>query len=181
MSSYFQNVDGLSSGAETMADGMTRADGFTVKLISPPTNETKLTSRLFHHGRDTGQDLPGAILEASLKANNEWLLFLTHDIPFEESLEICLLGSNFEVLDRATLMAPNATGSFENLRILSEQRVRFRFLGKGFWELELLKKPGFRLRLMGEPLGAVRPFGFSRRFTLSCIREGLNALGVAPG
>jgi hypothetical protein len=67
-------------------------------------------------------------LEASLKADNEWLLFLTHDIPFEEGLEICALGSNFEVLDRATLMAPNATGGFEDLQILSEQRVRFRFL-----------------------------------------------------
>jgi len=150
---------------------VTRADGFTVKVISPPTNETKPTCRLFHHGRDTGRDLPGVVLEASLKVNNEWLLFLTHDIPFEESLEICLLASNFEALDRATLMAPNATGSFEDLQILSEQRMRFRFLGKGFWELELLKKPAFRLPLMSEPLGVVRPFGFSRRFVLSCKRE----------
>ncbi len=145
---------------------MTRADGFTVKLMSTPTNETEPICRLFHHGRDTGQDLPGAVLEVSLKADNEWLFFLTHDIPFEESLEICVLGSNFEVLDRATLMAPNATGSFEDLQILSEQRVRFRFLGKGFWELELLKTPGFRLPLMSEPLGVVRRIGFSRRFVL---------------
>jgi len=145
---------------------MTCADGFTVKLISPATNETEPTCRLFHQGWDTCQDLPGTVLEASLKADNEWLLFLTHDIPFEESLEICVLGSNFEVLDRAALMAPNATGGFEDLQILSEQRVRFRFLGKGFWELELLKKPGFRLPLMSEPLGVVRPFGFSRRFAL---------------
>jgi len=150
---------------------MTRIDGFTVKLISPSTNETKPTCRLFHHGRDTGQDLPGVVLEASLKVNNEWLLFLTHDIPFEESLEICLLGSNFEALDRATLMAPNATGSFEDLQILSEQRMRFRFLGKGFLEREWLKETAFRLPLMSEPLGVVRPFGFSRRFALSCIRE----------
>jgi hypothetical protein len=64
-------------------------------------------------------------------------------------------------------MAPNATGSFEGLQILSDQRVRFRFLGERFWELELLKKPSFRLPLMSEPLGVVRPFGFSRRFTLS--------------
>jgi hypothetical protein len=125
---------------------VTRADGFTVKLISPASNETERACRLFHDGRDTNQDLPGAV--------------------FEESLEICVLGSNFEVLDRATLMAPNATGKFGDLQILSEERVRFRFLGEGFWELELLKKPGFRLPLMSEPLGVVRPFGFSRRFAL---------------
>ena len=145
---------------------MTCADGFTVKLISPPTNETEPTCRLFHHGRDTNQELLGAVLEASLQANNEWLLFLTYDIPFEESLEIYVLGPNFEVLDRATLMAPYTTGEFEDLQILSERQVRFRFLGKGFWELELLKKPGFRLPLMSEPLGVVRPFGFSRRFAI---------------
>ena len=77
-----------------------------------------------------------------------------------------MLGSNFEVVDRATLMVPNATGGFEDLQILSEQRLSFRFLGKGFWELELLNKPGFRLPLMSDPLGVVRPLGFSRRFAL---------------
>jgi hypothetical protein len=146
---------------------MTIADGFTLTVVFPSTNEAEPICRLFFHGRDTGQDLPGAILEAALRADQEWLLFLTHDIPFEESLEICLLDSSFKVLDRATLMALNATGNFENLQILSDQRVRFHFLGKGFWELELLKRSGFRLPLVSEPLGMVRSFGFSRRFILS--------------
>ncbi len=54
---------------------MTRADGFALKVISPPTNEAEPISRLFYQGRATGQDLPGAVLESSLRASQEWLLF----------------------------------------------------------------------------------------------------------
>lgn len=150
---------------------MTSVDGFAVKLISSPTNETEPICRLFYQGHDTGQNLQGAVLEVALKTDSKWLLFLTHDVPFEETLDIYLLNVNFETLDRASLTAPNATASFDNLRILSERRVCFTFLGKGFWELELLDRPGFRLPLIGEPLGVARPFGFSRHFLLSRIRS----------
>jgi hypothetical protein len=82
--------------------------------------------------------------------------------------------ANFSVRDRATLLAPNATGSFESLQIVSDRRVRFNFLGQRGWELDLLKKAVFRLPLVGEPLGVVRPFGFSRRFALSRTRDRWN-------
>jgi hypothetical protein len=150
---------------------MIRADGFAVRVLSPPTNEAEPICRLSYQGRDTGRDLPAAVLEAALEVDGEWLLFLTHDVPFEETLGIFLLGSNFDVLDRVALMAPNATGAFKSLRILSDRRVRFNFLGEQGWELELMKKPAFRLPLVSEPLGVVRPFGFSRRFALSRTRE----------
>jgi hypothetical protein len=150
---------------------MIGADGFAVRVSSPPTNEAEPVCRLFYQGRDTGRDLPGAVLEAALEVGGEWLLFLTHDVPFEETLGIFLLGSNFNVLDRVALLAPNATGSFEDLQILSDRCVRFNFIGKEGWELELMTKPGFRLPLVSEPLGVVRPFGFSRRFALSRTPE----------
>jgi hypothetical protein len=150
---------------------MIPADGFSVRPVLAPTNTVVPTCRLFYQGRDTSRDLAGAVLEASFQAGGEWLLFLTHDVPFEEALEIFLLGANFNVFDRASLLAPNATGAFRDLQILSDRCVRFNFIGKGGWELKLLERPAFRLPLIGEPLGVVRPFGFSRRFTLSRTRN----------
>jgi hypothetical protein len=150
--------------------GMIPVNGFAIKPVSPPTNNAVPRCRLFYQGQDTGRELTGAFLEASVQAGNEWLLFLTHDVPFEETLEIVLLDRSFEVLDRASLIAPNATGAFRDLQILSDRCVRFNFIGQEAWELKLLERPGFRLPLIGEPFGVVRPFGFSRRFALSKAR-----------
>ncbi|HLJ64501.1 MAG TPA: hypothetical protein VKT70_10370 [Stellaceae bacterium] len=84
----------------------------------------------------------------------------------EESQEIFLLNARFEVLDRAILLWPYASGTFADLTILSQTKVRFAFLGPGVWELELFDAPRLRLPFFSEPLGTYRPFGFSRRFRL---------------
>ena len=148
-------------------DEMKVVQTFSTKLLSPPTERSAPVSRLIFQGRDTGLELPGATLETSLEVGFGWLLFLTHDIPFEEGLEICLVGANFELLDRAALLPFNATGNFGSLEIVSDRILRFRFTGKGLWQLELLDHPGFRLPLLSEPFEATRPFGFTRRFILA--------------
>jgi hypothetical protein len=150
---------------------MTKADGFSVKACSPSAGDKPPTCQLFYKGHDTGTRLPGALLEASFRVGDEWLLFLTDDIPFEESLEICLLDSKFQVADRATLAAPYAAGNFADLKVLSNHRLQFRFLGQGVWRLELLPDAAFRLPFVSEPLGVTRPFGFSRRFVLSHLED----------
>lgn len=148
---------------------MTLVDDFTVQVKVPSTNETSPVFRLFYQERDTGIDLPVAVLEASLAVEAGWLLFLTEDIPFEEGLQICLLGHHLELLDRASLTSFNSTGNFSDLCVISPRSVRFQFIGAGEWQLELLDKPGFRIPLVSEPLGVVRPLGFSRHFALSRI------------
>jgi hypothetical protein len=146
---------------------VTPVDGFTIAPERRLGDDAAPSSRLFHHGRDTGRRLAGAILEASLRVEGGWLFFLTHDVPFEETLEIYLLDAGYALLDRAGVAMPYAAGLFGDLQVLSDRRLRFRFLGEARWHLELLKKPQLRLPLIGEPRGVSRRFGFRRRFSLS--------------
>jgi len=139
----------------------------SISLLTPPSSDAEPTCRLFHNGRDTSLILPGATLEAAIELPHGWLVFLTHDIPYEEGLEICLVSSTFELLDRATLAAPYSTGAFENLEITSPTSLCFDFLGERPWQLDLLENPRFRLPVFTEPLGVQRPFGFKRHFLLN--------------
>jgi hypothetical protein len=143
------------------------ADGFSLLPVSAQQENSIPQSRLLFKGAETGLQVPGAVLEAAMEKDSGWLLFLTHDVPFEEGLEICLLNASFQLLDRATLAAPNVTAEFKDLVIAGERIVEFRFLGSRTWTLTLLESAGFRIPLISEPLGVVRPFGFSRRFVLS--------------
>jgi hypothetical protein len=151
---------------------VTPVDGFTIAPEHPLADDAATSSRLFHHGRDTGRRLTGAILEACLRVEGGWLFFLTHDVPFEGGLEIYLLDAGYALLDRAGLALPYAAGLFGELQVLSDRRLRFRFMGEAFWHLELLEKPQLRLPLIGEPLGVSRRFGFRRRFALSRVGAG---------
>ena len=143
------------------------AGGLSLKMVTEAGDRTIPQSRLFYRDVDLNLQLPGAVLEAVIQTNSEWLLFLTHDVPYEEGLEICLLDERFQLLDRATIAAPNVTAAFEHLEIVSDRKVRFEFLGKRAWTASLLKGTSFRLPLLTEPLGVSRSFGLCRRFAIS--------------
>jgi hypothetical protein len=113
--------------------------------------------------------LPGAALEAGFAAGDGWLILLTHDVPYEEALEICLVSSGFELLDRATLSHPYATATLANLEILPPRRIRFDFLGERRWEVEVLEGPALRVPFFSEPAGVQRPIGFTRRFRVGQV------------
>jgi hypothetical protein len=148
-------------------------DRLSIERISAAAEGALPRCRLRCGGQPTGCTLIGAQLEASVGASGEWLVFLTHDVPFEEALEIYLLDASFNIRDRATLQARYATGAFGNLQILDDRRLCFRFLGDGFWQLELLRKQGLRVPLFSEPFGVSRPFGFLRHFVISRRLRGL--------
>lgn len=130
-------------------------------------------SRLLRHGEDTGTVVPGVVLEAQLALNGGWLLFTTHDIPFEEGLDITLLDGSCAITDAAALFGAYTTGVFRNLVIVSDDTVVFDFFGQRSWRVRLFDKPQFRLPLpwLVEPVGVHRKFGFSRRFAVSEVRR----------
>lgn len=148
---------------------MRRAPELSVILISPASSESEPVCRLLHESRDTGLTLPGAILEAAFAAGDGWLVLLTHDVPYEEGLEICLVSAGFELLDRATLAHPYATAMLKNLEASPPARLRFDFLGERRWEVELLDGPSARVPFFSEPTGVLRPFGLTRRFRVGHV------------
>ena len=100
-------------------------------------------SALWRDGKDTGIVIPGRVLEAAYDAGGQALLFVTHDIPYEEQLEILLIDPQYEIIDRATLGRTYATGSFVPGAIAGADVVSFQFFGGPPWEVRLRTKSGF--------------------------------------
>ncbi len=128
-------------------------------------------SFLIRDGADTGIVVPGCILEAQYSARGETLLFITHDIPFEECLEIILLTDSGTIADRASLSGAYATGNFRDAKPSGPDTIEFEFFGGHCWRVRLLPRPSFRLPMFSsEPAGVHRPFGWTRKFIVEAAR-----------
>jgi hypothetical protein len=136
------------------------------------TNEEP-RARLVRRGQDTGTVVPGAVLEAQIALEDGWLLFITHDAPFEEVLDIVLLDRSCRTVDMASLFWPYTTGTFRNLTLASKDTVVFDFFGHHRWRVKLFERPRFRLPLplLVEPIGVHRKFGFKRHFAVGELKE----------
>lgn len=135
-----------------------RVEGEGEADSAPPASE------ILVDGRATGRVISGALLEAAVEAGENWLLFLTDDVPYEDALSIHLLDTRWHLLDSALLGAAYCTGSFGALRLEPPDKVRFRFIGDTDWTLEILPRREFRLPFVRDATGVSRKFGFSRHF-----------------
>lgn len=140
-------------------------DRFTLRQFAEGEQEAP-TSELLDQARATGTVVKGVILEAAVAWNDCFVLFVTDDIPFEDSLHIQLLDARLRPLDSASLSAMYSTGSFSALRLLPPNRVSFRFIGDTEWSIELLPQTKLRIPVFSAPPGVTRPFGFSQRFVV---------------
>jgi len=142
--------------------------------IAPPSSEIKIPScELIIQGKPTGYRIDGCILEAALQCDTGYLVFLTEDCPFEESLDIHLVDFSGDLKDSVRIGGMYTTGTFGNLQVQQPNKVTFEFIGKTAhkkgttWVVELLPSPSWRLPIFSDTLGAQRPFGFKRHFLLT--------------
>jgi hypothetical protein len=128
---------------------MPATDHFRVASASPD-NET---GRLFYEGREVGM-VSGSVLESQWRVGDQWLLFLTHDCPFEEGLSIDLLSKEFEVLDRVSLGIVYSTGRLRDVVEETDNRFEFSFFaGDDRWDLRILREPVLRVGIPLVPVG----------------------------
>jgi len=121
---------------------------------------------IVHQGKSTGIQVSGAVLEAAVQISDQFILFLTDDVPYEEMLNIHLLNSGFNVLDSVIIGSIYSTGSFSDLQLIEPDELQFRFIGETDWRLQLLPGPEFALPFISEPKGVQRKFGFKRHFKI---------------
>ena len=119
----------------------------------PDTGEER-RSTLLREGRPIGK-VPGVVLEAQFEARSGDLLFVSHDIPFEEQLDILLLDPDGRLLDRVSLYGAYVTGVFRAGGIIDDATLRFRFFGGNPFELHILPKLRWRLPF-SDPAGVHR-------------------------
>lgn len=124
------------------------------------------SSEVVVSGSPTGKIIAGAELEAAIQWHDFFLVFVTDDIPQEDTLRIYLFDRQLNLVDSATLGAIYSTGSFSELELGPPNTVRFRFIGGVTWTLELLTETTLALPFFSDPKGVHRPFKFARRFKL---------------
>ena len=145
---------------------MRLASHIKVRLVAGPGNAEVPRCEIVVGANATGQVIDGAYLEAAIQWRDCYLLFLTDDAPFEESLRIYLMDTRWRVVDAAVIGGIYTTGSFSDLVIVNHDCARVRFIGNTDWEVELLEHPRFRLPWLGEPAGVKRSFGFKQHFVV---------------
>ena len=118
----------------------------------------------------TNITVPGLLLEAAVQVDNtRYLLFLTDDVIFEESLTIVLIDIRHGVKEIVRIGQMWATGIFENVSISAEQ-IRFRFLGEGEWVVEISSAPRLRLPFFSDPAGVQRAPGWQKYITITYMK-----------
>jgi len=97
------------------------------------------------NGKSTDIIVPGQVLEAAVQVNEQrFLLFLTDDIIFEESLTIALIDVHDGLKEIVRLGNEYSTGSFADLQV-TDDSVDFRFFGDYIWTLKVSDSPRLRL------------------------------------
>ena len=142
------------------------APDYAIRVIAPTAPDAPPTSEIIVAGTPTGKVIGGAVLRAALKWNEYALLFLTDDVPFEDTLSIYLIDAELNVVDAAHMYFIYATGIFSDLDLTQDDTVRFRFFAGIAWTLKLLPKKTFVLPIISDPRGVSRPFAFFRMFQI---------------
>ncbi|MFE8102031.1 hypothetical protein RBA71_11085 [Brenneria goodwinii] len=145
-------------------------NAISLQIIHEATQFKESVCEVLLNGKATGVKVSGKVLEAAVKVGDAlYLLFLTDDVIFEESLNIFLirLGSNSAVVDSATIGAMYNTGIFKNIRVASSDSVDFNFMGDNLWKVAVHHDPKLRVPFINEDKRVSRPAGFKRHFSIS--------------
>lgn len=123
-------------------------------ILTLEANElTRAQCDVVLNGESTGILVPGLVLEAAVQVNDQrYILFMTDDVIFEESLTIALIDVHDGLKEVVRLGNEYSTGSFADLQI-TDDSVNFRFNGDYIWAVEVSDSPRLRLPFVSDPRG----------------------------
>jgi len=144
---------------------MQLTNAITITEISEASEFKQARSEVLLAGHATGIKIPGKILEAALQiSESRYLLFLTDDVIYEESLNIVLIDLNSGILDQLLLGGQYSTGSLAELEII-DNTTKFKFIGDTTWRVEVLSSPTVRLPF-SDPRGVTRNSTFKKYLSI---------------
>lgn len=141
----------------------------SVKLveISPASEYRQARSEVIISGEPTGILVDGQVLEAAIKTDtDEYLLFTTDDVMFEEFLTMTLISVRKGMLEWLYLGNEYSSGTFEKLTV-KENSIQFSFTGNTGWTIKMLANPQLRIPFLSEPRGVKRSPGLKTRIMIS--------------
>ncbi|ELY5853945.1 hypothetical protein [Cronobacter malonaticus] len=149
---------------------MQEVNSLSLVKVQEATNLSQARSEVVLNGNNTGIIVPGEILEAAVLINEQrYVLFLTDDVIFEESLTIALLDLHEGIKEVVRVGNEYATGYFEALSVTADS-ISFRFIGEYLWTVTVSDIPRFRLPFVSDPQGVKRDTGFKKYMNISVTR-----------
>lgn len=148
---------------------MQQVNSISLVKIHKATDLSQAQSDVVLNGNNTGIIVPGQILEAAIQVNDQrYILFLTDDVIFEESLTIVLIDVNDGVKETVRLGNEYVTGSFEGLSVTADS-INFRFIGDSLWTIQTVDSPCLTLPFGSDPKGVKREARLKKYMTISVI------------
>lgn len=121
---------------------------FTLQVLPAEKDELHPAhSKLLFEEKLTRLELEGVSLDAQYQYQDKYLLFLTHDSPFADTLHIYLISESYEKIDEWAISCLRESEWFmlRNLKITKDNQIRFSFYGDDSWLLTVLEKPQLTL------------------------------------
>ncbi len=100
-------------------------------------------SKLLYEGNQTDTVLSGISLEAQFQQGEKYILFVTYDSIFAETLHIYLLDKKLAAIDEWQISQNEA--AVHKLQIIGDNQLQFSFFGDDSWVLTVLEKPQLTL------------------------------------
>lgn len=146
---------------------MKQVNSISLVKVQEATDLSQAQSNVVINGNSTDIIVPGQILEAAVQVNDHrYILFLTDDIIFEESLTIALIDVKDGVKEIVRLGNEYSMGSFEVLSVTVDS-INFRFIGNFLWTVNTVDSPRLRLPFNSDPKGVKREAGLKKYMTIS--------------
>jgi len=155
---------------------MQQVNSISLVKVHDATDVSQAQSDVVLNGKSTGIIVPGQVLEAAVQVNEQrYILFLTDDIIFEESLTIALFDVHDGLKEIVHLGNEYSTGSFADL-LVTDDSVDFRFIGDYIWTLKVSNSPRLRLPFVSDPKGVKRESGLKKYITISVTPASENVI-----
>ncbi|EGT5659420.1 hypothetical protein AGJ34_21810 [Cronobacter dublinensis subsp. dublinensis] len=146
---------------------MQQVNSLSLIKVQEATEISQARSEVLINGNITGIIVPGEILEASVQVNEQlYVLFLTDDVIFEESLTIALIDFREGIKEIVYVGNEYTTGSFEALSITAD-KINFRFIGDYLWTVTVSDTPRLRVPFLSDPKGVKRDTAFKKYMDIS--------------
>lgn len=142
---------------------MQKVNYISLSLIQEIDDYSRFGSKaeLCIHGKNTGITIPAYYLEtAILLDDGRYLLFVTEDVPYEESLELLLIDIKQDIQEHVTIAIPYGSGTLREMRLYANH-VEFSYFSDEIWRVEVSSSRFFRFPFQDGFLVTRHPFRFS--------------------
>jgi len=88
---------------------------FSLRSLAGPYDQFPVKNELLYEGRDTGTAIQGLELDFQFRVSGFYLLFANWSCPFEESVEITLLNTDFQCISHYSISRDYGSMNLESV------------------------------------------------------------------